>query len=253
MGNDIMNNGKYKIRKISVVIPANDEDKNLGLVLLDLQRTLRTMERDFEILVVDDHSQDHTAQIAIARGARLVSNTGRRGKGNALRLGFKESTGDIIVMMDADYSHIPQDLPLFLAAIEKGGGLVIGSRIWGGSDEYTRIRAMGNIILTAIFGFIFNKYLSDVLNGYKVFRREIFDNYSYSSSSFEIEIELAVNTLRCGYEIMEVPSHERARAGGNPKSRVVIHGTKFLLKMISEGIKFHSHNQHKVTRKGGLK
>ncbi len=94
-------------------------------------------------------------------------------------------------------------------------------------------------MMTTVFGHIFHRYLSKLLNGYKVFRKEIVENFEYNSSTFEIEIELAVNTLRLGYSIMEVPSHERERAGGKAKSNVVIHGTKFLLKIISEGIKFY--------------
>lgn len=231
---------KYDIKKVSIVIPAKDEEANLGNVLEDLKRAIQgDNKRDFEIIVVNDGSKDCTKAIALEKGVKVINNKGRHGKGNALRLGFKESTGDILVMMDADYSHRPEDLPLFLDRIEQGVGLVIGSRIWGGSEEYTRTRALGNMMLTTVFGLIFHRYLSDLLNGYKVFRREIFDNFEYNSSTFEIEIELAVNTLRLGYSIMEVPSHERERAGGKAKSNVVIHGTKFLLKIISEGIKFY--------------
>ncbi len=230
---------KYRIKKISVIIPAKDEEANLALLLDDLKEVLSAVNTEHEIILVNDRSKDRTAQIAMAKGVRVINNTGRSGKGNALRVGFRESTGDVIIMMDGDYSHRPEDLPLFLSSIEKGAGLVIGSRIWGGSDEYTRIRALGNVLFTAIFGFIFHTYLSDLLNGYKAFRREIFDNYKYNSSAFEIEIELAVNTLRCGYKIREIPSHERKRAGGVAKSKVIIHGSRFLFKMLQEGIKFH--------------
>lgn len=234
-----MEKEKYAIQKVSIVIPAKNEEENLALVLHDLKNTVKDIKKDIEIIVVNDHSNDHTDQIAVQNGAKVVNNYGRPGKGNALRIGFKESNGDVIVMMDADYSHRPEDLPLFLDRIEKGAGLVIGSRIWGGSDEYTRVRALGNVFFTAIFGFIFHVYLSDLLNGYKAFRREIFDAFVYTSSDFEIEIELAVNTLRRRYRIAEVPSHERTRAGGRAKSSVVIHGTKFLSKIISESFKYY--------------
>jgi len=230
---------KYEIRKVSVVIPAKDEEENIALVLDEFKEAVQKIDKAIEIIVVDDHSKDRTAQLASEKGARVIANNKRPGKGNALCLGFKESTGDVIVMFDADYSHRPKDLSLFLEGIERGAGLVIGSRIWGGSDEYTKTRATGNLLLTAIFGLIFDEYLSDVLNGYKAFRREIFENYSYNSSAFEIEIELAVNAIRSGYKILEVPSHERKRAGGKMKSNIIRHGTRFLLKILSEGFKFH--------------
>lgn len=229
----------YKIKKISIVVPAKDEEENLGSVLDETKEALKNIDKDFEIIVIDDHSKDRTAQIALEKGVKVVANPGRPGKGNALRLGFKESAGDVIIMFDADCSHRPKDISLFLEGIERGAGLVIGSRIWGGSDEYTKVRATGNFFFTAIFGLIFDEYLSDVLNGYKAFRREIFDNYKYNSSDFEIEIELAVNTLRCGYKILEVPSHERMRVAGKMKSSVIRHGTKFLLKVLCEAFKFH--------------
>jgi len=230
---------RYDIKKLSVVIPAKDEEGNLGLVLDELKEASENIRMPFEVIVVDDNSQDSTEQIALEKGAVVVKNSGRPGKGNALRLGFSKSTGDVIVMLDADYSHRPKDIPLFIEAIEKGAGLVIGSRIWGGSDEYTKIRATGNFMLTAIFGLIFDEYLSDVLNGFKAFRRGIFDNFSYSASAFEIEIELVANTLRSGCKILEVPSHERSRKEGRMKSNAIIHGTRFLWKILTEGFKFH--------------
>ena len=107
----------------------------------------------------------------------------------------------------------------------------------GGSEEYTHIRALGNVFLSAALGLCTGRYLSDALNGFKVFRREVFTDFRYTSSSFEIEIEIIANTLRKGYRIVEVSSHERARAGGEIKSRVVRHGTRFLLRILWEGLR----------------
>jgi glycosyltransferase involved in cell wall biosynthesis len=239
---------RYDIRKVSVVVPAKNEEENIGMVLDDLNTAISKSNKEFEVIVVNDHSRDKTAEIAKKKGARVIDNPGRSGKGNTLQLGFKQATGDVLVMMDADYSHRPEDLPLFLSAIEEGAGLVIGSRIWGGSDEYTRIRALGNIILTGAFGFVFHRYLSDLLNGYKAFRRDVFDNFRYSRSAYEIEVELAVNAMRAGYKIKEVPSHERARLAGQAKSRVVVDGTKFLMKIIIEGIKYRKEINNKRSK-----
>ncbi len=224
--------------KISIIIPAKNEEATLGTVLDDLSKAIQQLTSyEIEAICVDDHSTDATAAIARSFGAKVIENTGKSGKGMALRAGFKEAAGDIFVMMDADYSHRAEDLPVFLEALKDGVGLVIGSRVVGGSEEYTHIRALGNVFLSTTLGLCTGRYLSDALNGYKVFRRDIFTDFRYTSMAFEIEIEIIANTLRKGYRVVEVSSHERARAGGALKSKVVRHGTRFLLRILWEGFK----------------
>lgn len=227
-----------RLSRVSVVIPARNEEATLGMVLHDLYKAISSLvDYTVEVICVDDHSTDTTAEIARSYGARVLSNLGRPGKGRALRTGFQAASGEILVMMDADHSHRPEDLPLFLDAIQNGAGLVIGSRVFGGSEEYTHIRALGNVFLSAAFGLCTGRYLSDALNGYKAFRRDVVTDFEYTSTSFEIEIELIANALRKGYRVIEVISHERARAGGVAKSKVVRHGTRFLLRILREGFK----------------
>jgi dolichol-phosphate mannosyltransferase len=221
--------------KVSVVIPARNEEMNLPLVLDDLNRTIaQWREYDVEVILVDDKSSDRTSEVASQRGVRVIHNTGPSGKGHALRVGFENSTGDFIVMMDADYSHRAEDIPVLVGALKDGVGLVVGSRVFGGSDEYTPIRALGNVFLTATMGLLLKRFLSDALNGFKAFRRDVFHDFHYTSKQFEIEIELLANALRKGYKVVEVSSHERARQGGEAKSRVIRHGTGFLLRILSE-------------------
>ena len=124
-----------------------------------------------------------------------------------------------------------------LESLTEGVGLVIGSRVVGGSEEYTHIRALGNVFLSATLGLCTRRYLSDALNGFKVFRRDVFNDFDYTSRAFEIEIEIIANTLRKGYRVVEVSSHERARAGGVMKSNVIRHGTRFLIRILWEGLR----------------
>jgi glycosyltransferase involved in cell wall biosynthesis len=224
--------------KISVIIPARNEEATIARVLDDLNKTIPELaSAEVEVICVDDHSTDRTAEIACAFGAKVTGNTGRPGKGMALRAGFAEATGDIFVIMDADYSHRAEEIPSFLEALKPGIGLVIGSRVVGGSEEYTHIRALGNVFLSAALGLCTCRYLSDALNGFKAFRRDVFTDFRYTSTAFEIEIEIIANALRKGYRVVEVSSHERARAGGKAKSKVVQHGTRFLLRILWEGLK----------------
>ncbi len=222
--------------KVSIVIPARNEEVTLPAVLTDIKKTIAKIPaHSFEIIVVDDHSNDKTASVAGSLGARIIPNARLPGKGHALRAGFEAAEGDIMIMMDADYSHRAEEIPLFLEAISKDGvGLVIGSRIVGGSEEYTPVRAFGNVVLTLAVGLFMKRFLSDALNGYKAFRRDVFTDFRYTSRNFEIEIELIANALRRGYQIVEVCSHERQRAGGQAKSRVIKHGTLFLSRIILE-------------------
>lgn len=229
-----------EVKNISIVIPAKDEEETIGLVLDDLNKTIEKLkDYSFQVIVVADHCKDRTKEVAESKGATVIENIRSPGKGHALKTGFEKCAGEVIVMMDADYSHRPEDLPKFIKAIEGGAGFVIGSRIYGGSDEYTRVRATGNFIFTALYGLIFNFYLSDAINGYKVFLREVIDKYDYKCSNFEIELELLTNAIRSKMKIVEVASHERERRGGKAKSNTIIHGSKFLFQVFKEGFKFH--------------
>lgn len=224
--------------KLSIIIPAKDEEVTIGKVLKDLNQTLPLLNGyEVEVICVADHCRDQTAKIATSLGARVVENQRKPGKGNALRAGFEAAGGELLMMMDADYSHRPEDIPQFLTAMREGVGLVIGSRVYGGSEEYNHVRALGNVFLSASLGLCTGRYLSDALNGYKLFRRDVFTDFRYTSRMFEIEIEIIANTMRKGYRVVEVISHERSRAGGEMKSRVVRHGTRFLARILWEGAK----------------
>jgi glycosyltransferase involved in cell wall biosynthesis len=225
-------------QKVSIIIPAKNEEANLPLVLDDLNKSIAQIPGyEFEVILVDDKSTDRTAEVSRERGARVIQNKGASGKGRALRLGFENATGDFLLMMDADYSHRSEDIPKLLDALQDGAGLVIGSRVYGGSDEYTPIRALGNVFLTAALGLFLGRYLSDALNGFKAFRRDVFDDFHYTSKMFEIEIELIANALRKGYRVVEVSSHERARMAGEAKSRVIRHGTRFFWRVFVEWLR----------------
>src|SRR3989338_2639975 len=223
---------------VSVIIPAKDEEESIGKVLRDLNKVIKnTKKYIFEVIVIDDKSKDSTGAIARKYGTKVIRNVGKSGKGKALALGFKHAKGDYIVMLDADYSHKPEEIPDFLKKIEEGYGLVVGSRQLGGSEEYTFVRHVGNVLLTSAFRIFFGIFLSDAINGFKIFKRKVIENYKYKSKDFEIEIELIANALREKEKVGEITSHERERGGGKMKSFAPVHGTKFLLKIISEGLK----------------
>jgi len=231
--------------KLSVIIPAKNEEETLPPLLRDIRSVLSKCSYASEVIVVNDHSTDRTADVAREGGAIVVDNPGRGGKGRALVCGFQKAAGDYMVMMDADGSHLPDYLPEFVTWLDQGYGLVIGSRQLGGSDEYAFVRALGNIFLSGVFNLITGNHITDVLNGYKGFRREVFTKFQYKSGEFEIEIELVANALKAGYRIGEFACHEKSRAGGEAKSRVVRHGTRFLWKILQLTVPYRLSSRYK--------
>ncbi len=233
----IFESGQYVGQKynISVVIPAKNEEESLPAVLNELMVVVNSSPYRIEVIVVNDRSTDKTAELAKKFSfVKVVDNKYTSGKGGALRCGFEAAQGEYIAMMDADFSHNAMDLPALLQEAKAHQGLVVGSRIYGGSDEYTRVRAFGNVLLTWFFGCMHGRYLSDALNGFKVFHRDVYHRFDYTSVNFEIEVELLANALRLGRKITEYPSHERRRSGGKLKSSVVKHGTLFMTRIIYE-------------------
>ena len=221
--------------EVSLIIPAHNEEECLAAVLDEVGRLLTEAAYRIEVIVVDDRSTDGTA--AIARRypfVRLVGNRYGPGKGAALRTGFELAQGTYLAMMDADFSHNALDLPVMIEEVRRHQGLVVASRITGGSEEYTRVRAFGNIVLTWFFGLLHGRYLSDALNGFKIFHRDVFRSFAYTSNAFEIEVELLANALRLRREVTEVPSRERARLAGKLKSSVVRHGSLFAWRILFE-------------------
>jgi len=220
---------------ISVIIPARDEEQTIGLVVGDCLRVLGEMGLEHEVIVVDDGSSDGTAAAVEALDCTLIRNDGPdHGKGIALRQGFAAARHGTFLMLDADYSHRAEDIPLLWGEFRKGYGLVVADRLIGGSDEYTFSRCYGNLFLTTVFSTLFGVQLNDSLNGFKIFDRTVFDSFTYTAEDFSIEIELLANTKRLGLSIGQIRSHERARQGGQAKSFAIRHGFSFLFRILHE-------------------
>ena len=220
---------------VSIVIPAKNEAASLRQLLEEIHLLLMHPSYKYEVIVVNDRSTDETPEIAKGYPfVKLINSTCPPGKGGSLRSGFNVAQGTYFLMMDADFSHDAADIPTMVESVLKHKGLVVASRITGGSEEYTRVRAFGNIIFTWFFGFLHGRYLSDALNGFKLFHRDIYHSFEYTANGFEIEIELLTNTLRLKREITEISSRERMRSDGEIKSSVIHDGMCFLIRIIQE-------------------
>lgn len=201
---------------ITLLLPTKNEAGGIRKILDDVSGLVD------EILVVDGHSTDGTAELARQAGARVLLDSGR-GKGDAIRLGFREASHEIVVIMDADGSHDPRDIPRLVAPIEAGeADLVVGSRVKGGSDEQhgdldNFLRSIGAGIITIAINYRFGVRITDALNGFRALRRSVGLNLNLRANDFDIEQHMVVQALRLGYRVREVASHESARQWGKSK------------------------------------
>jgi glycosyltransferase involved in cell wall biosynthesis len=209
---------------VSVIVPTRNEERNIEWVLE------RVPECVDEIIVVDT-SDDGTA--AAARRARAdvrVLTTDRSGKGVALRKGFAAATGDVVVMIDADGSMNPREIPMFLGAIYCGFDFVKGSRhmAGGGSADFTRIRSLGNRVLVRLVNLMYRSALSDLCYGYIAIRRACIPALALEADGFEIETEMVTGAIQAGLGMAEVPSWELLRRSGASNLKPVRDGLRVL-------------------------
>lgn len=200
---------------VTVVIPTRNEEGLIGEIV-DSVRPYG------DVLVVDGHSTDRTREIAQQHGARVALDGGR-GKGQAIRQALRETTTDIVVFIDADGSHDPNDIPKLVAPIaEDRADLVIASRGKGGSDELHGtfgqfIRYVGSQLIMLAINYRWGVRLSDSQNGFRAIRREVGLKLNLTSNLTTIEQEMLMRALKLGYRVDEVGSHEYERKWGTSK------------------------------------
>jgi dolichol-phosphate mannosyltransferase len=205
--------------RISVVLPVRNEALNVRPVL-----EFAAPYAD-ELMVVDGHSTNGTREIAGEYGARVILDNGK-GKGAAIRLAIREAQGDILVFIDGDGSHDPHDIPALVAPIIEGrADHVSGSRMLGGSDElhatfHQFIRLFGSQIITLSVNYTQNVRLTDCQNGFRAIRRDVALALDLQEDITTIEQEMVIKTVRSGYRLAEVPTHEYVRANGESRFQV---------------------------------
>jgi len=197
--------------RVSVVIPAMNEAENLPFVLPRVPAAVD------EVILVDGYSTDNTVEFATALmpHIRIVAQEGR-GKGAALRSGFAASTGDIIVMLDADGSTDPAEIPLFVGALLAGADFVKGSRflLGGGTADMPLHRKLGNRAFVLLTRILFGARYTDLCYGYNAFWAEAVEGLQLSASGFEVETMMNIRAHRLGLRVAEVPSFEYRRRYG---------------------------------------
>ncbi len=214
--------GKY----VSIVIPTLNEASNIRPLVRGIRGVMKGYS--YEIIVVDGHSTDGTDRIARSVGARVFYDT--RGKGGALMTGFKKARGKVIIAMDADLSNRPQELKLLIAGIETGYDMCTGSRFitGGGSDDITLLRRFGGKSFVALLNLLYGTHFSDMSYGYKAFTKDAIKRLKLTELKEGIEPDMHTRAAIVGLKVIEVPSFEKRRAGGEPKMRTLKMGTATL-------------------------
>ncbi len=218
--------------KTTACIPTKNEAKGIKQVIAGVQPYVD------EILVVDGHSSDQTRDLARECGARVLLDN-CRGKGAGLRLGLREAGGDIVVFIDADGSHDPKDIPQLIAPIkENKADLVVASRAKGGSDEYHMkfghlIRQWGSEFAALTINYRWKVDLTDVQNGFRAIKKTVGLKINLNANDFDIEQEMVMKTLKNGYRIVEIGSHESSRSWGSSKLPTS-KAWKFLYRLLKE-------------------
>jgi len=219
---------------VSVVIPTLNEAKNLPHVFERIPPEIS------ELIIVDGHSTDGTPDLAreLWPGVRIVNQPGK-GKGNALAAGFWAARGDIVVMLDADGSTDPAEIPRFVAALLTGADFAKGTRFitGGGSADITMIRRLGNRALAGVVNWIWKVDYSDLCYGYNAFWRYHLPDIVPDCSGFEVETLINIRAARSKLRVVEVPSFEATREHGVSNLNVRRDGMRVLRTIIAERIR----------------
>jgi glycosyltransferase involved in cell wall biosynthesis len=222
---------KQPYPSISLVIPAHNEAENLQHVLPHIPSMVG------EVILVDGHSTDKTVAVAVQLlpTIRVIEQTGT-GKGDALRLGFAACTGDIIVMLDADGSTDPKEIPRFIEVLSSGCDYAKGSRFMrgGGSHDITFLRRLGNYGLCSLVNILFDTRFTDLCYGYNAFWRHCLDYIEVDCAGFEVETLISLRIQKSRLKIAEVPSFEHKRIWGQSNLRTFRDGWGVLRTIMQE-------------------
>jgi glycosyltransferase involved in cell wall biosynthesis len=225
--------GTRALPTVTVVIPTLNEAENLPYVLERLPVWIH------EVVIVDGHSTDDTVAVALRHrpDATIVMQDGK-GKGNALSCGFRAATGDITVMLDADGSTDPTEIPRFVAALTNGYDFAKGTRFvtGGGSDDITPLRRFGNWGITTLVNTLWGVRYSDLCYGYNAFWTRSMPQMG-DCPGFEVETLMGIRVATSKVRVVEVPSYEANRRSGASNLKAGRDGARVVRTIIAEWVR----------------
>ena len=222
--------------RLSVVIPAFNEEDSIAATVGTLTETLEREAIDHEVVVVDDNSRDGTAAVMAAITAqnprvRCVRNPYPNGFGHAVRAGLEAFTGDAVAIMMADLSDDPADVVKYHRLLERGYDCVFGSRFvpGGRTVDYPRHKLLLNRAVNWWIRVLFRHGYNDTTNAFKAYRREVIEAVQpLLSPHFNLTVELPLKAIVRGYSYAVVPISWRNRQAGTSKLRLQEMGSRYL-------------------------
>ena len=220
--------------KISILICALDEEKNLPHVLPEIPSWVN------EVVLVDGHSTDGTIEVAKKlRPDVKVLYQHKRGKGDALRYGIKHASGDIVVTLDADGATDPEEIPKFIESLLKGYDFAKGSRFTLSLPvNKASHRIFGNLLIAAVFNILYSSKYTDLCSGYNAFWKKALEQVNLESSDcFEDEPLLIARVKKAGLKIAEVGHRDLGRIYGEGKAPSWRQGLKAIKTIMRERLR----------------
>jgi glycosyltransferase involved in cell wall biosynthesis len=224
---------------LSVIIPVYNEELTIGNIIDRTKTALQQIGLPYEIIVVDDRSYDKSLEVAKKHKVKVLTLKQHLGKGYALRAGFAEAKGDIIITIDSDGSHRPEELPRVLMPVLKGKtDLIIGSRYLNQKNVAARkLNAFGVRIFNFLIQLLTGTAITDSQSGYRAMKRQILNTQKLKSGGYEIESEMLVKTAKEGFRVAEVPISFEQRTYGRSGVDPMVDGSKILLSIIKAYVK----------------
>jgi len=220
---------------ISVVIPVFNEEQTIGNIITRTKDTMNKLNVPYEVLVIDDGSIDKSLAISKNKGAEAFREP-HRGKGHAIRAGFQRAKGKIIVTLDSDGSHRPEEIPIVLKSVIEGkADLSIGSRFCNSSVDFARIpriNGVGNRIFNRLIGFLTGTRVSDSQSGFRAVKSSFVARLNLDSRGYEVESEMLIKAWKKGARIAEIPISFDQRTVGKSRLDPLKDGMRILYSII---------------------